>query len=169
LIRSGEIGPRDLIWTEGMPSWKPLIELPELGAGAALPPAAASPPVLPPSERGEARAQADFGASSESPYAPPAVNLGGASPPGPALPVTNGLAIASLICGVLSLVFFCFCGGVFFGVPAVICGHLAGRQLKAEGNQQEGRGMAVAGLICGYIGLLVFAMIMLGGEWNIEW
>jgi hypothetical protein len=69
-----------------------------------------------------------------------------------------------MICGILSLVFFCFCGGLFLGIPAVICGHLSLNQLNASGNSQQGRGMAVAGLICGYLGIAFFIIMMLGGN-----
>jgi hypothetical protein len=100
----------------------------------------------------------------QSPYAPPVEGIEGASyTPGPSLPVTNGLAIASLVCGILS-VFFCFCGGLFLGIPAVICGHLSLKQLNTLGNLQKGRGMAIAGLICGYLGIAFFAIMILGGD-----
>ncbi len=101
----------------------------------------------------------------QSPYSPPVEGVEGASyTPGPSLPVTNGLAIASMICGILSLVFFCFCGGLFLGIPAVICGHLSLNQLNALGNSQQGRGMAIAGLICGYLGIAILIIMMLGGN-----
>ena len=101
----------------------------------------------------------------QSPYSPPVEGDEGASyTPGPSLPVTNGLAIASMICGILSLILFCFCGGLFLGIPAVICGHLSLNQLNAPGNSQQGRGMAVAGLICGYLGIAFFIIMMLGGN-----
>ncbi len=157
-IATGEVGPRDLIWTEGMSSWTPLIHLPQFGAGAAV------PPHLPEFED----ADAPDGVDPSSPYAPPMANLGGAYPAGPAIPVTNGLAIASMVCGILSLVFFCFCGGIFFGLPAVICGHLALNQLNHPGNQQDGRGMAIAGLVCGYAGIAVFVLKAITGDFNIQ-
>ncbi|MBT6166439.1 MAG: DUF4190 domain-containing protein, partial [Verrucomicrobia bacterium] len=101
----------------------------------------------------------------QSPYSPPVEGVEGASyTPGPSLPVTNGLAIASMICGILSLILFCFCGGLFLGIPAVICGHLSLNQLNAPGNSQQGRGMAIAGLICGYLGIAFLIIMMLGGN-----
>jgi len=155
-IATGEVGPRDLIWSEGMASWTPLIQLPQFGAGAAVPSQSLE-------EEGDLGVPE--GVPASSPYAPPMANLGGVSyPPGPALPVTNGLAIASMVCGILSIVFFCFCGGIFFGIPAVICGHLGLSALNQPENVQQGRGMAIAGLICGYIGLAFFVIGMLSGE-----
>lgn len=151
-IATGEVGRSDLIWCEGMPSWLPLREMPEFFEAAA-------PPPMPTSSDGPVGGPVD----SSSPYAPPVSGLmGGYQGSGPPLPRTNGLAIASLVCGILSLVTFCFCGGLFLGLPAVICGHMSLNQIKAGNGQQEGRGMAVAGLICGYIGLGIFLLMLLG-------
>ena len=65
-----------------------------------------------------------------------------------------------------SLVLFCFCGGLFLGIPAVICGHLSLNQLNAPGNSQQGRGMAIAGLICGYLGIAFLIITMLGNSFE---
>ena len=174
-IATGEIGPQDLVWNEGMDSWKPLQEIrhlapsgnhpqsqdsegltPELSQSSYAPPAEIKAPALDDSIVDEV---------PQSPYSPPVEGDEGASyTPGPSLPVTNGLAIASMICGILSLVFFCFCGGLFLGIPAVICGHLSLNQLNAPGNSQQGRGMAIAGLICGYLGIAFLIIMMLGGN-----
>jgi Domain of unknown function (DUF4190)/DUF1707 SHOCT-like domain len=59
---------------------------------------------------------------------------------------TNGLAVASLACGIGQvLVWF------FGGVAAIILGHMAIRQIRRTG--EDGSGMAVAGLVLGYIGV----------------
>ncbi|MBT4797164.1 MAG: DUF4190 domain-containing protein [Verrucomicrobia bacterium] len=174
-IATGEIGPQDLVWKEGMDSWKPLQEIrhlapsgnhpqsqdsegltPELSQSSYAPPAEIKAPALDDSIVDEV---------PQSPYSPPVEGVEGASyTPGPSLPVTNGLAIASMICGILSLILFCFCGGLFLGIPAVICGHLSLNQLNAPGNSQQGRGMAIAGLICGYLGIAFLIIMMLGGN-----
>lgn len=60
---------------------------------------------------------------------------------------TNGLAIASLVCGILGL-----CTGIV-SIVAVIFGHISLGQIKRSGNMEQGRGMAIAGLILGYIGI----------------
>jgi len=198
-IAAGEIGPQDLVWNEGMDSWKPLQEIrhlapsgnhpqsqdpegltPELSQSSYAPPAEIKAPALddsfvdevpqssyaPPAEINAPALDDSFvDEVPQSPYSPPVEGVEGASyTPGPSLPVTNGLAIASMICGILSLVFFCFCGGLFLGIPAVICGHLSLNQLNAPENSQQGRGMAVAGLICGYLGIAFFIIMMLGGN-----
>ena len=67
---------------------------------------------------------------------------------------TNGLAIASLVCGIAQ-----FAVGVTF-IPAIICGHMARRQIRQTG--EAGDGMALAGLILGYIGgVLVIGAVVL--------
>ncbi|MES2923272.1 MAG: DUF4190 domain-containing protein [Verrucomicrobiota bacterium] len=66
-------------------------------------------------------------------------------------PATSGLAIASLVCGIVSLV-TCL---VFIGIPAVICGHLAMNQIANSPTPMVGRGMALAGLVCGYLSVLI--------------
>jgi hypothetical protein len=58
----------------------------------------------------------------------------------------NTLAIVSLILGIASVVLCLMCVA---GIPAIICGHLALKQI-AQG-QGGGAGMAKAGLIMGYI------------------
>jgi hypothetical protein len=63
----------------------------------------------------------------------------------PMPPKSSGLAIASLICGIVGL-----CVGPT-GVAAVITGHLALSNIKQSGGAVTGRGMAIAGLILGYI------------------
>jgi hypothetical protein len=60
---------------------------------------------------------------------------------------TNGFAIASII---FALVWFAWMGSV----AAVVCGHIALRQIRDGGGRQGGRGLAVAGLALGYAELL---------------
>ncbi|MDI1314525.1 DUF4190 domain-containing protein [Prosthecobacter sp.] len=60
---------------------------------------------------------------------------------------TSGLAIASLVCGILV-----FLTVGLAGLPAVITGHLALSGIRKSGGALGGRGMAIAGLILGYLG-----------------
>lgn len=66
-------------------------------------------------------------------------------------PVTSGLAIASLVCGVVSVI-SCM---VFLGIPAVICGHMAMNQIANSRTMVIGRGLAISGLVCGYLSLVM--------------
>ena len=70
---------------------------------------------------------------------------------------TSGLAIASLVCGVLSF----FTIGMT-AIPAVICGHLALGSIRRSGGLRTGGGLAVAGLACGYFGFIFLIALMAG-------
>lgn len=83
------------------------------------------------------------------------------TPPPPATPKTNGLAIASLV---LSLI--CCIGSI----PAVICGHLALKQIAQRGD--GGSGLAKAGLIIGYITIalgVIFVILGVVGMGSLPW
>lgn len=70
--------------------------------------------------------------------------------PGAPLPIgairTSGLAVTSLVLGILSVFLSCITG-----VPAIIFGHVALSQIKSSMGMIEGKGMAIAGLIFGYL------------------
>lgn len=68
---------------------------------------------------------------------------------------SNGLAIASLILGILGFFF-----GPFSSIPAIICGHL-GRAAFRKNPAIGGDGLAVAGLIMGYIITVTVALLLL--------
>jgi hypothetical protein len=67
---------------------------------------------------------------------------------------TNGMAIASLVCGLGQLL-----AGFPAGIAAIILGHLARRRIRETG--ERGEGMARAGLILGYIGTIGFVLLIL--------
>ena len=58
---------------------------------------------------------------------------------------TNGFAIASLVCGLVSL-----CAGIVTAILAVVFGHVALAQISRSGGHEQGRGLAIAGLVIGY-------------------
>jgi Domain of unknown function (DUF4190)/Domain of unknown function (DUF1707) len=63
---------------------------------------------------------------------------------------TNGLAVASFVCGLLQM---------FMGIttiPAIVLGHMARKQIRQNG--QQGDGLAVAGLVLGWLGVALFAL-----------
>jgi len=70
---------------------------------------------------------------------------------------TSGLAIASLVCGILGLVLLLMGFGFLLGIIAIIFGVVAISQIRKDPSL-GGRRMAVAGLVCGIIGV-AFAVI----------
>ncbi len=69
---------------------------------------------------------------------------------------TNGLAAASLACGLAQLVF-----GPPAAVPAIVFGHVARHQIKRTGEQ--GAGLALAGLILGWAMVILGIVLMVAG------
>lgn len=87
-------------------------------------------------------------------YLPPPPGGGSYPPPPPggggyAQPQSNKKALWSMILGILGLV----CCGVFAGVPALILGNMAKKEIAASGGAQTGGGMAKAGFILGIISI----------------
>jgi hypothetical protein len=78
----------------------------------------------------------------------------------PAQSKTSGLAISSLVLGILGLVLLLFCVGPLFAIPGVICGHMAHSRIKRSAGALTGQGLAVAGLVTGYIGIAC-ALVMI--------
>lgn len=73
-----------------------------------------------------------------------------------------GLAIASMVCGIISLL-ACYVHGLA-AIPAVICGHMAIKKICESASPMAGRGMAIAGLVTGYLGILfqIATLVFLG-------
>jgi hypothetical protein len=73
-----------------------------------------------------------------------------------ATPVTNGLAITSLVVGIVSLVLsFCCVGLSLLGVAGVICGFVARSQIARSQGYQTGAGLALAGIVVSSIAVLL--------------
>jgi len=68
-------------------------------------------------------------------------------------PRSNGLAVASLVLGIMSWLLCPFIGGLL----AVILGHTARGQIRR--TRESRGGMAMAGLVLGYIHLVAVALI----------
>ncbi len=142
-IAMGEISATDLAWCEGMADWLPVSEIPQLKV---LPPVREEVPAAPP-----------VGASQPSPYQAPASAAPAATPSyaAPGQVPSQGLAIASLVCGILGLIGCCMW---FISLPAalaaIVTGHLANSKIKADPQRFTGKGMARTGLITGYLGVI---------------
>lgn len=79
-----------------------------------------------------------------NPYSAPAETPAKTAQPG------KGLAVASMVCGIVS--FFIF--GLVLGVLAIIFGGVA----KSKGNTSP---MATAGIVCGAIGLGLYLLVLI--------
>jgi hypothetical protein len=66
---------------------------------------------------------------------------------------TNGLAIASLACGLAQFAF-----GPLATIPAIVLGHMARSQIKRTGEQ--GGGLALAGLVLGW-GAVILGIVFI--------
>jgi hypothetical protein len=97
---------------------------------------------------------APYGWANESPPAwvppPPPVPFGGVT-----RPAQQGIAVVSLIFGLISVTFGWICGGPIFGLIAVVTGAVALTQIKRNPQQYSGKPLALVGLITGGIALLV--------------
>ncbi len=67
---------------------------------------------------------------------------------------TNGLAIASLVCGLAQFMF-----GPLATIPAIVFGHVARHQVRRTGEQ--GAGLALAGLILGWAAVILGIVLIL--------
>jgi len=81
---------------------------------------------------------------------PPPPQYGAPQPPYGGMPQkTNTKAIWSLVLGIVGLL----CCGFFTGIPAIILGNTAKKEIAQTG--QPGRGMAQAGFILGIIAVVL--------------
>ena len=76
------------------------------------------------------------------------------TPPRP-MPRTNGLAVASLVTGIISVA---TCGGCILGILAAIFGHVARGQIRRSNGAETGDGMALAGIITGYVSIVLMVL-----------
>lgn len=66
---------------------------------------------------------------------------------------TNSMAIASMVLGVAEF----FTAGLT-AIPAVVCGHIARRQMKQ--TAQRGDGLATSGLVLGYMAIIFWSVLI---------
>ena len=100
-------------------------------------------------------------------YPPPQVPYGQPVPPVPPAP-TSGKSTTSLVLGIVSL-FFC---GFFTGIPAIIVGMSARKEIRRSNGALSGDGLALGGIITGVLGTvwtliaagILIALIAFGAE-----
>lgn len=131
-ITAKRAGPRTQARLEGSEDWKPLSEFAEFQ-----------------------EALASVGTGAPAPGPPPPVPIAGRLQPGSPQPTSNGLAVISLVLGILSMT---LCT-ILAGVPAVITGHIARNRWRHEPQRYGGEGMAMAGLIMGYVSFALIPII----------
>ena len=99
----------------------------------------------------------------QQPYPPyGAPQPSGYPPPYQVTPPNDGLGLAAMIIGIVSLVLSCGYGIGLLGAPAaLIMGRISMKRIDRSQGTLGGRGMALAGFILGIIGtvLLVLAII----------
>src|SRR5580693_738637 len=71
----------------------------------------------------------------------------------PPASATNSMAIASMVLGVAEF----FTAGLT-AIPAVVCGHIARRQMKL--TSQRGDGLATSGLVLGYMAIIFWSLLI---------
>jgi hypothetical protein len=84
-------------------------------------------------------------------------------PYAPLRPRNEGKAVASLVLGILSVA--CL-GGILTGLPAIVLGSLARRDIDRSQGRLGGSGLAAGGIVSGLFGTglsLIIAVTMLGG------
>jgi uncharacterized protein DUF4339/uncharacterized protein DUF4190 len=156
--RTGNLGPGDLVWTEGMAQWQTAASIPGLIPQTAPPP----PPAYgaPPPAYGAPPVSQGYGAPPVQPgYAPayPAVrqpSVGDDPAMRMLLPVgRSGWAIAAGYLGLFSVL------GIF-APPAVICGLLAIRDIRQH-PEKHGLGRAWFGIVMGILGSTALVVLII--------
>lgn len=107
-----------------------------------------------------------WGSSAATPpsWGAPPAGYGYAYGPGgpawgpPPLPSINGLAIASLVLGILGII-PCF-WNMFLSIIALVLGITAVRKVNAGTASPDGKGMAIAGIVLGGLGTALFLLLL---------
>ena len=70
---------------------------------------------------------------------------------------TSTLAIVSLVAGILGWTVVPFFGSI----AAVICGHMARKEIRLAPDRLEGDGLAIAGLVLGYLAIAMAVLAII--------
>ena len=87
---------------------------------------------------------------------PPGYTPYGAGMPMGAAPKNSGKAIASLVCGIVSLL----CFGMILGLVAIGLSISAKKDIESSNGTLTGGGMATAGLVTGILGAVGWVLIL---------
>jgi len=133
MAAQSEIGPDTLVWRSGMADWVPCRQFPDFSFAG----------------------QGTQSSAPASPHTQP--HSAFAAPSYAQVPLrTSGLAVASLVLGIL---FLCGIGSLL----ATIFGAVALSQISRSNGTLTGRGMAIAGLVLGIVGLGFVAFLVFTG------
>lgn len=127
-IRQGRATAGTLVQSEGVSEWKPLSDFIEFSVDLAA-----------------KQGGADSMASPMTGTVPPAL------PPKP----KSGMAVTSLVFGILSMV---GCP-IVASLPAIILGHIAHSRNRRSPNEYGGGGLATAGFVLGYVSFITIPIL----------
>jgi hypothetical protein len=136
---------------EPRPSW--WVPSPEGG-----PPPAPSDRPLPPPPSWPAPPPAQPYSQPYPPYAQPYIQPYG---PGFATPTTNGLAVASFVCGLVGLLGWLACFvAAFAAFPGLVLGIVGLYRIGKSEGREKGRGLAIAGIVTSGVAIAVSVMLL---------
>jgi hypothetical protein len=83
---------------------------------------------------------------------------------------TDGLAIASLVIGIISIVCSIGCLGIVLGPTAAIMGFISRQRIATSGGAMGGGALAIVGLVLGIVGFVAsvgwFFFVIFSGAFN---
>ena len=98
--------------------------------------------------------------------------LGPNSPPPPPNKIVNpelqeekpsGLAIASMIVGICSIIFCCGGINLIIGIVAVVLGFVEKKNIKDGSSTEAGKNFALTGIITGFTGIAIWVLMLISG------
>lgn len=79
-----------------------------------------------------------------------------------AQPTTNGLSIASLVLGIVGVVFSCcYAFGIIPAIISLVFGIISKKKIKESQGAQKGSGMSLAGIILSVVGILLSICVLI--------
>ncbi|MCK4668460.1 DUF4190 domain-containing protein [Candidatus Dependentiae bacterium] len=75
----------------------------------------------------------------------------------------SGLAIASMILGICSIIFRCGGLNLILGIVAVVLGFVEKKNIKDGDSTEAGGNFALTGIITGFAGIALWALMLISG------